>query len=417
MTPPPPHSATTDPDGRRFALLIWGLILIACVYGWLVTVTTPFAPGRLGPNFDALGTDWMAIHDGIRGALHRQFSLIYNSDAFTARLNRDYASRLSYPLDDRPWRYPPTLPVLLAPFGLAPFAVSLILFQAVGAVLLAFACACAPLSPARRGLLAVIILASPAMATNVVLGQCAVWVAAAIIGGALLIRSRPIVAGLILGLLSTKPQFALLVPVLCLGAGRAGVRAALGALVSAGALVLASLAVMGPDAWVGWIREMASPDPLGASGWRRAVHLWDNSVATCASLLGADPVVSEALALGVAVISAVALLAAMRRGADPARIAEVALVATLLTSPHWTVADEVLLTAAAGFGLAAGLTGARLGALALVALPVLGPPIADPLARLAPAILLAWMVMRAAAPVEAAPRAVQRVDRVPDPRT
>lgn len=39
---------------------------VAAIYGWAVVALTATHPGLIGLNLNALGTDWMVFHTGVR---------------------------------------------------------------------------------------------------------------------------------------------------------------------------------------------------------------------------------------------------------------------------------------------------------------------------------------------------------------
>jgi hypothetical protein len=99
--------------------------------------------------------------------------------------------------------------------------------------------------------LLVAALACPASAINAIDGQAVFLVAALIVGGFGLLERRPYLGGLVLGLLTFKPQFCILVPIALIAAGQW--RALLASGLSALAMMIASGLIFGWDLWVRWI--------------------------------------------------------------------------------------------------------------------------------------------------------------------
>ena len=136
----------------------------------------------------------------------------------------------------------------------------------------------------RRALL-VAVLACPASAINAIDGQAVFLVAALIVGGFGLLERRPYLGGLVLGLLTFKPQFCILVPIALIAAGQW--RALLASGVSALAMMIASGLIFGWDLWLRWfpliIENLVSP----SEKWIEFGRMWGHSVYTCAVLLGA----------------------------------------------------------------------------------------------------------------------------------
>jgi hypothetical protein len=107
-----------------------------------------------------------------------------------------------------------------------------------------------------------VTLLCPAAAINVIDGQNVFLVAALIVGGIGLMASRPVLAGLLLGLLTFKPQFCILVPLALIAAGQWRTFFAAGA--SALATVAVSSLIFGWDLWLRWfpliIGNLLNPD-------------------------------------------------------------------------------------------------------------------------------------------------------------
>lgn len=149
-----------------------------------------------------------------------------------------------------PWPYPPSALLLDWPLSLLPYFLSLAAWLAVtmGLYLLILYCI------APHPLTLFWALAFFGTFENFYLGQNG-FLSAALLGGGLLLLSRaPFLSGVLLGLLSFKPQIAPLIP-LALLAGRRW-RALAGSVVSAACLALGSLAVFGYGPWEFFFRNI-----------------------------------------------------------------------------------------------------------------------------------------------------------------
>lgn len=148
------------------------------------------------------------------------------------------------------WPYPPSALLLDWPLSLLPYFLSLAAWLAVtmGLYLLILYCI------APHPLTLFWALAFFGTFENFYLGQNG-FLSAALLGGGLLLLSRaPFLSGVLLGLLSFKPQIAPLIP-LALLAGRRW-RALAGSVVSAACLALGSLAVFGYGPWEFFFRNI-----------------------------------------------------------------------------------------------------------------------------------------------------------------
>src|SRR5215468_4338893 len=127
--------------GLRPPLVYLLLLIAAALYGWTNFVTTFFAPGTIGPNFNGPGTDWMVFEGAARSTLAGHIAIIFDGKVLTHFLNEQFGRWLSKPLPYRPWVYPPGFLLLILPFGLIGFFASYLLFQILSAAALVVALA------------------------------------------------------------------------------------------------------------------------------------------------------------------------------------------------------------------------------------------------------------------------------------
>jgi hypothetical protein len=141
------------------------------------------------------------------------------------------------------WNYPPTFLLMLLPLSLAPYLFSYALW--IVGTLVGFLGVIRRIAPHR--LTPFLFLGFPGVYANFFYGQTGFLSAIFLGGGLLLIDTQPFWGGVLLGLMSYKPQLGLLIPV-ALVAGRRW-QALLGATVAAVGLALASLLVFGSTIW------------------------------------------------------------------------------------------------------------------------------------------------------------------------
>jgi hypothetical protein len=249
---------------------------------------------------------------------------------------------------------------------------------------------------ARKALIPLLLLLSPAAAVTVIAGQNAFLTAALALGGLRLLPHAPVLAGILFGLLTIKPQFGLLVAV-ALCAGRYW-RAMFAATATAGLLALASLLVFGWQAWADWFAFFLSPDPLIQQEWMDWSRMWGLSVFTCARLAGLpDSLVTAAQVIAIAVSVALTWHCFRRPYVATTRIL-VVMAATMLTAPHLSTYDLTWLTVSACLlGLAAWRDGVRGGEAVLLLFlwlaPLLNPPRAFPIGMLTPLLILGLLAV------------------------
>ena len=146
-----------------------------------------------------------------------------------------------------PWMYPPTFILLIAPLAYLPYLLSWLVWLAATAV---------PYIAALRRILPgplawPFALAAPPVFFNVMYGQNGFLTAGLIGLGLALLGSRPVWAGVLIGLASVKPHFGLLIPLALIAGGH---WRAFGAATSTViATIAASVLAFGDDPWFGFI--------------------------------------------------------------------------------------------------------------------------------------------------------------------
>jgi hypothetical protein len=377
-------------------VLVPGLLM--SFYVWLNLLTTIPYPGKIGLDYNTLGTDWMVFYGAIRSVLDGNAPLIFDGDRFTDFLNTTFADWLSKPLAYRPWAYPPSFLLMLLPFAPLGFFGSYVAFQVVTAALLALALRSSATTAVPASALFVTALICPASAINAINGQAVFLVAALIVGGFTLLERRPWLGGLVLGLLTFKPQFCILVPIALVAAGQW--RALLASGLSALAMMIASGLVFGWDLWIRWfpliIENLVSPNEK----WIEFGRMWGHSVYTCAVLLGAPDRVASWLQLLVTLGAAISVVLAFRSRLGTREKIAVFLAATVLAAPHSGPYDITLLVIAAAFWLMAQAAPLPLWCWTLAfmiwLLPMLSPPMLFLVGRFVPLfpVLLIVLLLR-----------------------
>lgn len=291
-----------------------------------------------------------------------------------------------------PFAYPPCFLLLLAPFGLLSYPVA-----AFDWVLLGFAAYCAALrrwAPAMPWL----ALSFPPLLVNVITGQAGFLAAALLIGGMTLLRKRPLVAGLLLGLLVVKPQLGLVLP-LALLAGREW-RAFAGAAASAIGLNLLALLAFGWAPYSAWLANaglFASIASEGLAGWHRMA-----SVYGALRLAGLASGAAWAIHAATALAATAAACWVWHRKAELGARAGALAAATALASPYLFVYDMLILVAPflwlVGRGRHWALLGLAWAILFLALVQVAGWSGGPNLMPLAPMILLALILIETRQP-------------------
>jgi len=294
-----------------------------------------------------LGTDWLVFYGAGRAVLNGNIELLFSPEQFTAYLNSTFSWWLSGPLQLHPWIYPPTYLLLVLPFCKLSFVGAYAAFELMSAALLAAALTFGFGSAHLRRVTVVFVLLSPAAALNVLQGQNGFLTAALLVGGWRALRWSPVLGGALLGALTFKPQFWVLVP-LALVACREW-KAILAAVSMAALLAGTSAALFGIDLWLRWIEFVLHP----SADWIANGRIFGISLYAFLLKAGVAERYAEAAQSGAAVLSALSVYAACALPLARDQKLAVILAATLFAAPHSSYYDSILLaTAAALWALA-----------------------------------------------------------------
>lgn len=240
------------------------------------------------------------------------------------------------------WHYPPPFLLLAALLAGLPYIPALLVWQAttLGLALLLVR----KLLPRQRDAL-LVAAGAPVVLICLGHGQNAFLTASLLGGGMFLLDRRPWLAGILLGALVYKPQFAVLIPVLILARG--SWRAFLSAGITSGGLCLLTFALWGWPVWQAFIDSLPLTRHIvienGATGWEKIpspfsiIRYWGGTVPTAYA------------AQGIVTVAAIVLAALVVRRAPMEARGGAALSAALLCTPYVLDYDYVLLGMAITF--------------------------------------------------------------------
>ncbi|MBI3196494.1 MAG: DUF2029 domain-containing protein [Rhodospirillales bacterium] len=294
----------------------------------------------IGPIQNILFPDFLVFHAAVRAFLEGKLALVYNIDAFTQFQNAIYPDRFPWTVYFRPFFYPPTWLLMLLPFGM------LAVGPAYGAFMIATAAAATALEGRRDWWGWLAVATSPAAAWVVLAGQNTFLSLAFFYGGLRLLDRSPAVAGILLGLLSYKPQIWVLVPLALLAARQW--RALAWTAGTVAVLSLASLGVFGLGFWLAFLdaaREAGSARVADEMFRRIFMHM--TTLLAAARMLGLPPGVGGAIQLAGAAGAAAAVWFAFRHYRSGEARTAVLMTATFLVSPYTLNYDLLLLMPAA----------------------------------------------------------------------
>jgi hypothetical protein len=309
-------------------LLVYGGLLLSS-HGTLDAYGRP-----IGTDFsDVYATGWMADHG--RAAAAWSWPEHY-------RVQQALHNSASVPFYG--WHYPPPFLLLAAALATLPYLAALVLWQSATLAL--------AVTSARRLLpqpgTTLAVLAAPATFVCLGHGQNAFLTASLLGMGCHLLDRRPWAAGLLLGCLVYKPQFAVLLPVVLIAAGNR--RAFLGAACSSLGLVALTLAIWGWPVWDAFRASLPITRTIvieaGQTGWEKIV-----SAFAAARALGAPLPLAYAIQGTVSALAILGAALAARRSSPMVRGAAIC-CAALLSTPYALDYDLVILGAALAFLIA-----------------------------------------------------------------
>ncbi|MDR3509947.1 MAG: glycosyltransferase family 87 protein [Caulobacteraceae bacterium] len=316
---------------KRLAIVFAALsFTVLCLDAW---AHTRF--GVVNAGGEQLGRDFVNYWSGARLALHGNAGLAYRINDFLA-----YERSLTAPNAEFKWYgYPPVAMVLAAPFGALPFIPAFALWTVTGWGVLA-----GMLTRRLGAAFAVIaVLGAPAFMLNAMSGQNGAFSAALLAGGVLLLDRRPLLSGVLFGLLCYKPHMGVLIPVALIAGGRWKATAAASAAVIG--VVCASVLLVGWQPWVAFLHNAPFHRQIleGQPGiWFRMPSLY-----LAGRLIGAPSGLAYAAQALSALGAAAVVIAIWRGGASTTLKGAGLMVATFLATPYvWDYDMVVLLFAA-----------------------------------------------------------------------
>jgi Glycosyltransferase family 87 len=280
--------------------------------------------------------DFLVFHAAARAFFEGRLALVYDIDAFTRYQLQSFSDLVLPTGRFRPFIYPPIWLLMFLPFGLMAVIKAYALFMTATA-------AAATWAEGRRDLWGwLAVLVSPAAVWVVLAGQNTFLSIALLYGGLRLLERFPAVAGILLGLLSYKPQIWVLVPLALLAARQW--RALAWMIGTVMALALTSLVVFGLEFWLAFLEAAREAQSSGfVDEMFKLMFTQMTTLLAAARMLGLPPEVAIAVQLAGAILAVAAVWQAFRHhGSSNARTA-VLVAAMFLISPYTLNYDLLLL--------------------------------------------------------------------------
>jgi alpha-1,2-mannosyltransferase len=341
----------------RQRVRLWALaILVASLAGIGFLLAT--SDGLNDYQGRPLGTDFSDIYAGGTYVLDGKAALAFDPPLQHAREQAIFGSATPF----YGWCYPPFLLFVAAVLARMPYTTALAVWQG-STLLLYLGMLWALLRSVKArpedsaGALAgdplwlLLAVASPAVFVNLGHGHNG-FLTATLIGMALVVLDRrPILAGVLLGLLSYKPQFGVMIPLVLIASARW--RAFTSATVTVLGLTIATTLAFGPDIWRAFVDSMPFTRDVvleqGGTGWYKLqtafawVRMW-----------GGSPHLAYAIQGALTVTLAGALVWLWRSAAAYPLKAAALIIASILATPYSLDYDFVALAPAIAFLAAHG---------------------------------------------------------------
>lgn len=306
---------------------IFLVVFILAAVGWILN-----SQDMIDPKGKPLGYDFMAFWGASSLMLQGEPAAAYD----VVRIVTAERAGLPALMSPHPWFYPPMFGLVVLPLALLPYGWSLALWLL--ATLPGFVLVLRRIAPAPQTVW--LALAFPGTYVNIIHGQNGFLIATLFGGAMLALERRPVLAGILIGLLSVKPHLGILIP-LALICGRQWI-AFLAAAMTTIMLALASAGILGVASWEAFFGSMPmvkilleQPDNLN----------WGNMPSLFASLrlLGVAIPVAHALQTLLALTAAAGVAWVWWRGTRPPLAAAALISASLLVSPYMFDYDMPLL--------------------------------------------------------------------------
>jgi alpha-1,2-mannosyltransferase len=233
------------------------------------------------------------------------------------------------------WSYPPHVMLFIWPFGLMPYLPAYIAWCAVGIALYLLACSSA--IPRQRMLF---LAVAPGIAVCIFFGQNGFYTAALLIGGLLNLDRRPVLAGVLFGILTVKPQLGLLLPVILLLDRRWLTIAS--TVVTTAVLVALTSMLFGWQVWIEFYQKVVPQQQWLTTHAGDLLFAMVSSVFFGARLVHLPPSIAWALQGIVAALAVAALVWTYWRRRDPALSLAFLVTATFLVTPYILNYDMVV---------------------------------------------------------------------------
>jgi hypothetical protein len=217
-----------------------GVTVAMLELGYLLSSPLPYDPVGYMVGRDFVNT-WL----GAKLALTGNPAPFFGPDAYRHLLADHFGP--NYPLHI--WSYPPHFLLFTWPWGFLPYMTGYILYSVLGLILYLWVVS----DGQRRADHLVLLVIAPAVTLNIWTGQNGFLTTALLVGGLIQLDRRPVLAGVLFGMLSIKPQLGVVLPLMLLLTGRWRTIAA--AAITIAALIALTSIAFGSHVWTAYIDD------------------------------------------------------------------------------------------------------------------------------------------------------------------
>ncbi|MGZ8285220.1 MAG: glycosyltransferase family 87 protein [Allosphingosinicella sp.] len=236
-------AATASPDRPWTLAWAFALVLVSLLFAQDI-FATHFTPWPSIRGVAIWGRDFANVYTSGNLALEGRLDLLYDLKGYSAWQDALFDGALR----NHNYSYPPPTLLYTWAFALLPYPVALLSWLLLTGA--AFAAAARPYLR-DAGLPAWLALIAPATLLNVWAGHYGLLIGALWLGAFHLLPRRPVLAGMLIGLMLVKPHLAILAPLILARRGEWKAFAAAG--ITVAALVAVSALAFGPDLWRTWL--------------------------------------------------------------------------------------------------------------------------------------------------------------------
>jgi len=339
------HFSKENRDFARSLAILGTFFFVAATIGYVATISWDHAIPRDGTTL-VVGRDFLNywMYGRMTGASDpgRFYDL--------ATYNGELAALLGpgYPGQNLP--NPPSFMLVAWPLAYLTYLPALLCWTLLGVG--TFGWIAARRIADRRLLIALAL--SPAAVLALISGQSTFFTAALLIAIFEWLDRKPVVAGLLIGLLTLKPQLGLLLPVMLVASGRW--RVFLVAAIATLAIVAATAALYGPQVWIDYVLKSVPTQNLMLTDPAMMGAPFMPTIFMNARVAGASYELAMAVQAAFAALAVGAVFWAFRwrKAADPHLLAALFLACSIFTPPYFAIYDLLALTMVALMLLAAG---------------------------------------------------------------